>query len=61
MKRLVPFEVAPGTSATLECTVETFQPGEFQSGLTIYADDNGLREIFLMVRGVASAAKTKKG
>jgi hypothetical protein len=48
----LPFQIPPGANQ-LDCSVTVPRPGPFNSQMTIYADDGGLREIQLTFHGTA--------
>jgi hypothetical protein len=57
-QRQPPFDLPAGGVATLDCLLETFEPGPFAGQIHIFLDDGGLREIVLKVHGQAKAAES---
>jgi hypothetical protein len=57
-RRQPPFDLPAGAVATLDCLLETFEPGPFAGQMHIFLDDGGLREIVLKVHGQAKAAES---
>jgi len=52
------FDLPAGGVVTLDCSLETFEPGPFAGQMHIFLDDGGLREIVLKVHGQAKAAES---
>ena len=53
------FDLPPGSS-NLECWVKASQSGPFSTRLTVYVDDDGVREILITLHGTAVASKPKQ-
>lgn len=48
-------EVEPGATQTYVCYIRVKSAGPFEAPITLYLDDDGLREVTLTVRGVGVA------
>lgn len=51
--------VEPGTTFEYTCELSVKKPGPFEAPMTLFLEDNGIREVTLTVRGVGVAPEGK--